>query len=477
MRQRQAEVRFDWRGGVQLTLGEDLLTRQEAIRLQNARTDTGAVVKRLGSRRVHTAALAGPVVGLHGGYDAPTGRQVVAIAGGTLYAKAITASSFTAVASGFATETRARMVTYRRGGNLYLYIAQNGFFEYNGTIVVPVSSAPPGVLDCEVYRGRMFVTNGTKTLYWSTLLDATKFSPADGGGFEDIETFDAEPLIALATVGGSLLLFKEDSIARFTGVDPTDIRVEKQTEGVAPDTGCVARGTVVQLPGAVFFLANEGPYLATESSVQPIGRQIEAVIAETDRAALADAWAVYHKGRQEVWLALPHNSATLNEIWVWSLRTQTWAGPWTLPATVLDRMERQNGEETVIRGGLDGWVREEDYAPALDDRALDGTGGQPVSIVVEVPLLFGDPSHEHSLVGRQSFQLDLGTAGVANVSWTSERGSGGTSIASLGSGLRSYSARLGARGHRIRLSISESSAEVTQIAGVILRAAVGAAAA
>lgn len=487
-RPRAGDARFDWRGGVNTTFTEDVLDPTELRRAKNGRLSLyGGITKRLGSKRIHTAALGAPsvILGLHGMFDSATGRRIVALANGHLFHKLASAGDavdFTDLNAGLSAVIRARMVQYRRGAQMFLYIATGtgNLFEFDGAALpANIPTAPVGCLDVLVYKSRVFVTNGTKQLAWSKLLQGNDFSLASGGGTAEVETFDAEPLIGLGKVGGSILLFKEDTTARYTGVNPADVRIDTDTEGVSAHKGAISRMSICQLPEAVAFLSAEGPEIATVQGVESLGLKIEKEIDQLDKSVWGDAGMIYHKGRRALWLTIPGAAAGQNDrLWEMSERGgKSWSGPWPIARSVLARFERQDGTETVISGGYDGRVRREDEGPdAKDDRLQDGTGGANVQLEVDLPeLLFGDPSREHSLAGKkQSLQADLGAAGSLDVLWSSERGSGTITIPTAGAGAKSYPYLIDARGKRIRLTYRESTAEVVTLQGGLLDASTGA---
>jgi hypothetical protein len=486
-RSRAADARFDWRGGVNTTFTEDVLDPTELRKAKNGRLAIyGGITKRLGSKRIHTAALGAPslIAGLHGMFDSATGRRIVAIANGHLYHKLASAGDavdFTDLNAGLGAPTRIRMVQYRRGAQMFLYIATGtgNLFEFDGAALpANIATAPVNCLDVLVYKSRLFVTNGTKQLAWSKLLQGNDFSLASGGGTAEVETFDSEPLIGLGKVGGSILLFKEDTTARYTGVNPADVRIDTDTEGVSAHKGAISRMSICQLPEAVAFLSAEGPEIATVSGVESLGLKIEREIDQLDKSAWDNAGMVYHKGRRALWLTLPGAAAGQNDrLWEMSERAgRSWSGPWPIARSVLARFERQDGTETVISGGYDGRVRREDEGPtAKDDVLQDGTGGSNIELEVDLPeLLFGDPSREKSLAGKkQSVQADLAAAGSLVVAWSSERGSGSTTIPTAGAGAKSYPYLTEARGKRIRVTYRESTAEVVTLNGGLLEASVG----
>lgn len=493
MRRRVQNARFDWRGGVNVTFSPDALDASEVQRAQNVRLGVyGALTKRGGSRRRHTTALHGgaPVAGLYGAYDSPVGRQIVCTTGqggaGRLYHKAVAAAAvddFTEVATLALPDARARFQPFRVGADIHLFFAQAGLYEWDGAVLAAVATAPAGVVDCAAYKSRLYVCAG-KRLYWSERVVPNNFTVSETeGGFADVETYDTEDLVALAQCGGSLLLFKEDSIARYRGVAIDEIRIDTETEGVSGDLGCIARGTCVQIPEAVFFLSAEGACIATEAGIQPVGLKIEREIDQLDKALWGLSWAQYDKARRELWLVTPAAGAGQNSRgWCWNLRTKSWSGPWPIAGSVLSRYEHTDGTEHVLRGGYDGWIREEDVSPALDDQLADGSAGTPVELDVELPPeFFGDPGAEKSLQQTLYLQADLGatydpglgTGGSLTVAWASERGAGNVVVRSLGPGVRSYPIRLRARGRRITLTLTEATREVTSIHGLLMDAALG----
>lgn len=478
-RPRGGDARYDFRGGLNTTFTEDVLDPTELRRIKNGRLATyGGITKRLGSTRAHATVIeaGAKIIGLHGAFDSIGGRKMVALSNAHIFWKLIASADYTKIVwNNGQVNTRARMVQYRRGAQMFMYIATGGanLYEWDGAAVpTNIASAPAGCLDVVVYKGRLFVTNGTKTLAWSQRLAGNVFT-VPSGGIADVETFDAEPLIGLGKAGGSLLLFKEDSTARYTGASPDDIRIDTDTEGVSADKGAISRMSIVQLPEAVAFMSAEGPYIATASGVEELGLKLEKEIDGLDKALWDNILMAYHKGRHELWLDVPTiGGSGNNNRYVMNLRTKSWTGPWPVAACTTCRFERADGTDTILRGGFDGWVRREDEGPdAKDDRNSDGTGGSNVSLEVDLPeLFFNDPSRVHSLAGKkQSVQADLGAAGSLDVLWSSEMGSGqAAAIVSAGAGMKSYPYLIDAKGKRIRVTFREQTAEVVTLAGSLL---------
>ncbi|MGE0347330.1 MAG: hypothetical protein AB7N73_14530 [Gemmatimonadales bacterium] len=461
------DIRFDFRGGLNTTFAEDLLDARELRRAENVRLTTyGALTTRPGSRRIHDTALEGgaPILGL-AQWDSPGGKQVVAVAGGKLHHKLEAATDFATVASPALSTTKPTIILpYRSGASIVLYLASEGLFKWDGTTLAAVADAPAGVEFIELYKQRGFVHAGTKTLYFSKVQNLDTWSIPDGG-FEDVETFDTEPLEALAGIGSSLLLCKADTIARFTGVDKTLIRIDTQTEGVAPNLGVVGRRAVTRLDDLLLVITDRGPYLANEAAVQEIGQKVEATFDAIPGADRPNILAAFHRAAREAWIIGPGGPL------VWAQRPQAWTGPWPLPFTVrsVAPYERPDGIDTLLAGGTDGFVRELDTG-TRDDRLRAGTGGVAIPTRITLPpLLFGVPDEVKTL--RQvDVQAEIPAGGTLTVGWSSELGSGEETLAGKGPGVRSYRARFGARGRRLTLTLREENGVPITVTGILASA-------
>ena len=287
--------------------------------------------------------------------------------------------------------------------------------------------------------------------------------------------YGTEPIKALKACGASLLIFKEDSISRFTGTTSDDIRIEAEVQGVSPDVGCMAPMTVVRVEDYVFFLSDRGPYIATEAGVQAIGAKVEDQFSDWD----SDAVAVHNRGRREVWLF--DGAASSSEFWIWNYRTQSWTGPHTFGDTfhvcTAARYERSDGTESIVLAGHDGYVRDGDIEDndAKDDVLNDDSGGTNITMQCKLPpLLFGDPSTVKLLHPTQWIHADLLTSGSLQTIWDAELTSQDTlTISSPGTGLKEHKVRPACRGRRPYLTLKDATSEIITITGVTLEAEMG----
>jgi hypothetical protein len=483
MRERQAEPRFDHRGGVNTTFSEEVLDANELRSCKNGRILFGDIEKRTGTQRIHDTVIAssGLVRGVYQ-WDAPLGKQVVAVGAGNFYHKLAAATDFTAIASSLSTTRNPSFAPYRSGAVIKLIFADGSLRSWDGTtLTTAITGAPDARMIC-VYKLRMMAIDGTKTLHGSKVGDPTLWGVANDGFFADVETYDAEPITGIVTVGSSLLLMKEDNIARFTGVDTEDIRIDIESEGVSAEVGLIAPGTLCRFEEIAFILSDRGPYLVSESGVQETGLKVARQFDFANRAYWQDAIAVHHRGRKEVWLSIPAAGETTNATtWIYNYRTQSWGGPFIFPFSLQSaaRLERTTGDESVIGGGTLGWVRELDITStvAKDDLLRDSTGGTNVELDIEFPpLIGGNPDVIKSLRSKQKVEADLKAAGSLEAYCSSELLPGGTSVVmpTKGAGMKNYLYRFNsAKGARIVRGLREATAEIVRIGGIIQNFSLG----
>jgi hypothetical protein len=466
--------RFDLRGGVNTQMTDDLLDTTEIRRSLNARQYVlGGYQKRKGTKRLHTAAIGagGLVTGVS--LWRPSARQLVALANGDLYYKTLAAANFTEVAgSTLSAANFARFAPWRDGASIVLLFADGKLNAWTGSVLEEDIADAPDAIDVAIYKGRVFAIDGTKRLFVSALRNYEGWAELDGGLFQDIETYDAEGLVAIAKAGSSLLMAKGNSIARYSGVSTDEIRIETETEGVSPIVGCVARRTFIELDGVNFTVADTGPYFVTEGGVEEIGLKVADQFDFANKELWANAVAVYHRGRKEVQLSLPAAGDTGNEeTWYLNLRTMGWDGPqrYLFPVSSAARLERADGSESVVVGGDDGFVRDVDDTGAVhdDDMTSAGADGEPIEMALEYPpLIGGSPGQVKAMRKRQVVRADLGASGVLQYEWASEMGSGEVTMASKGAGVKAYPCKLEAKGTAIVRTLREATSNPCEIVGV-----------
>ena len=490
MRPVQDDVRFDFRGGVNKRFTHETIDSTEVINSRNMRQDElGGWRKRGGSQRIHTEQLesGADVVGLFQWRNPAGNLESVVICGGHFFHKIATDATFTKVAQAPLLDLviKCRFQVHREGAAITLYIAQgDSVYSWDGTTFDQEPSAnAPNAYDIEIYKSRLMAIDLTKTLYGTAVNAPENWTGGETGFAQDVETYDTEGCEGLLTIGSSLLIFKADNVARFTGVDRAIIRIDRETEGVSSDTGLKALHTLMKVDEFAMFLSDGGILVATESGIESISTKVDLLIRKNlNWAAIQNSVGVYLKQRGEVLFMHPFGASTQNdEGIVFNNDTHAWYATWDFQGfdvCVAARYERADGTETAIVGGYDGRIRELDPVglTGKDDRLRDDTGGTAIPGDVELPFLeFGVPGQHKSLRNPiQTVITDLDATGVLKVDWENEKGDTGTlTIGSKGAGVKAYLWGSKAKGGRLKIKYREETAADWVLQGSVLRAAVG----
>ena len=131
------------------------------------------------------------------------------------------------------------------------------------------SGTPPNGNEVLAAFGRLWVadiTGDTSTIYWSDLLDGTKWSGGSSGSIDLVTVWPTgyDEIVGLAAHNGFLIIFGKASIVIYSGaVDPASMVLQDTIANV----GCVHRDTIQNIGTDLLFLSNEG--------VRSLGRVIQ----------------------------------------------------------------------------------------------------------------------------------------------------------------------------------------------------------
>ncbi len=475
----------DLRGGLNTGFGETLLSPNELRRVLDGRVIDGRACKRNGSRRIHdTSLIAAPngIKKIQGGVQwQPSGglpRQVVVITEDTLrYIRPIDADFVNFGGFGGTTSDPARFATARIGGNLLLFIAAGVLKTWSGSAVAFVTAAPANAIDCCLYKGRMYVAaRDSHTLYGSRISpNVNDFTLATGGLQVDVETYDNEAIVGLLVCGHSLIIAKEESLTRLSGVSTADIKIEKESEGISREVGVLARGTFIPVLDHFFFVSEHGPFLGSESGVESLNMKLHGVLDNFDREMWRDAVAVHNIGRHEIVLCVPTPGTTSDAnpprfMWAYDYLNKKWDGPWQRSflgsISALWKYERPSGKKAYMSGNRLGWVLDEDIPHWYRDDTLRlGADGQPYGMTVQYPATNKDDGTRMLSCREftQHIEANLHALGELTYRWSSELGTATTVIPSAGPGLTDYPFKTDAQGLRITQQLSESTEQYAEI--------------
>ena len=487
------ESRADFRGGLNTTVNPDLLNPSELVNSTNARlsAEHASIMKRTGTQRLHTTALesGASVMGVFQ-WDAPAGKEVVAVAGGKLHHKTSALGEFTTVSSPatLSTTLPAYFSQFRSTADsaaILLYIASGGnVYSWDGTTLTEIDgtqSVPTATL-LQPYHTRMFyggLTNLPKHLFWSTVGDATDVDTggATAGGAAIIDVLSGEGINGMQLIGSSLAISTEDSIVRFTGYSNEDINISQDTQGISAETGPVGGQAFIRAESIGFILSDRGPYLVQESGIEPIGVTVEPEFDAADRSVIGSSVLGYHRGRREIWFAVAgsSDSAVNKTVYVYSLRLQTWTGPFTYSdaITCMARYEDATGDEWLIAGSDDGFVRHMDIG-VKDDVLADDTLGDTVTMTVELaPIFFETGPGIVKSLDRMLLQADLPTnsALVIQHAFDGDNFTAETALTGKNNSIaEAYRQDLSNQGNRLRIRFVDAGTDIPIIKGFQLTA-------
>lgn len=159
------------------------------------------------------------------------------------------------------TDTNIQFVEF--AGTLLGLQAGGTIITYNGTnwSDLGATSEPTGGVGLAAF-GRMWVKDTATTLKYCALLDETDWTGSDAGSF-DLTSIWGRPdeITAIESFNGALVVFSERNIVVFTdgagsalGLDPVTAYVADIVRGI----GCVARDSVVNVKGDLWFLDDTG---------------------------------------------------------------------------------------------------------------------------------------------------------------------------------------------------------------------------
>lgn len=366
---------------------------------------------------------------------------------------------------------------FSSGGHLWKWIGSGSTI----TQLDPTNSTPTASMVIS-YHTRAFATTAgqPKTLFWSKIGDPTVWSTGakDMGGFAITDFLTQNALVSLETLGSSLAMATAGSVMRFTGHSSDDIVIAQDTEGISAEVGCVGAYALKRFENVAAMLSERGPYVVTETHVEPIGEQLANDWYTLDTVNINKSSVNYHRGRKELWVAVPRttDSSQCKSIFVQSARLGAWQGPWTYSfgITSLAQYVDAQGIPNLISGGEDGFIRLMDFqaggsTKVLDDVLYDGTGGTAIAMTVEFPILhFGIPGLMKQL-NHLLLQAELPTSSAFKVKISTD-GAAFTdhAITGLGSGVREYKRDILSsisQGYRTRMQFVDASDHMVAVNG------------
>lgn len=431
-RNRVVDVQEGFGGGLNTRASDDSLNAQQVRTATNAILNTwGDATKRLGTRRLHSAAIA--AAPLRNGVcwrTASTHEYLVAcnsrlFSGGT-YSTAMTWTDKGAIAAGYPT-----FAAFRDASAESLYIADGTLRKYTGGAL----SAPAGATGVSVlamYNQRLFgITGNDQTVYYSALNDGDTLGNAgSGGGSAIVRTFSAQKLTGLLTLKNSLALFHVNGISQFTGYTQDDIAIAAGTQGLSTDVGTIAPRSIIAVDGIGYFMSERGVYAVSDAGVIQLDSfqtpdPTAPLLARLSATNFLLIDATYDRVTETIRWWIPGLG-----VYVYHRHLKAWAGPWTGGYTditthcLFDGIDG-DGAPITLMGSDNGFLLHCDY-PALykDHVASNGTGGDAYTLRLQMRRMFTNHPEADKAWRWAYVFADLRGSITASMAWSTSTGSG-----------------------------------------------------
>lgn len=339
-----------------VNLGKNFVSKS-----QNFRMDRGVATLRKGAERLTPSAFSATGRNIYASctYTDTTGVEyIILICGDGLYKfnqeLESFAAAFVAFPAGEVITASDEVDAYQAQGNGYVYICR-GFLKttlrWDGatTIVVPgvgVHTNYPDSRHAIYYGNRHLVQTDGNTFKVSHYLRDDNWSALDMFSINDGGN---DRLIAMTpwTLNEFVVFMRNSIFYANVGVGANNVgdaaqEADSYVKSLATDIGCIAKKSVVQAGGGIFFLSDNGVYVANPASAgsagttastpegmrlltiaEPLSSPISDVIERINYNYVSGAVAVYFENRY--YLAVPLDSSTVNNaVLVYNFINKAW---------------------------------------------------------------------------------------------------------------------------------------------------------
>lgn len=402
----------------------------------------GAISKRGGTQRTTAAPIAAAgMLALTGWYQTGGTTSTVGVINGSVTRASLTGAApetWTTTAGTLSTSVRGQFAEFIDGtGAEVLYYADGGpLNRWTGTTLTENIASTPSCTALAVHNARLWGVGDASfpsSVFYSALNNGDSLGiSGSSGGQINVRTFGAEALVALCSIGTSLLLFHERGVSRITGYGTDDIIVAPQA--VSSTVAVCGPHAIAVSESVCFALTLDGLMIVSDTGAQVVQTPDKpdptvAVVRGLTRAQRQNCRLLAVPMTRELWAYIPDVG-----VYVWHQDLQAWAGPWTGWATTdclswaLTRTA--TGVPLVVRADTNGYVLYTDTATVKDDILSDGTGGSTIVLQVQTRrLTFGDPAIVKALRYVWALSRLRGTS-TAQVQWESGGESGAVDLQS-----------------------------------------------
>lgn len=176
------------------------------------------------------------------------------------------------------------------------------------------------------------VTSNGSRIYFCAIADPTSWP----GDFITVNTGDGQNVLELMTYFQDLLIFKDDSTYRFSyDIDPALGTISRVSDTV----GCNGPGTVVTFENRIFVLHGNSLYELSNYNYERLNDKVP-FDADNESTNLSAVYAIsYFSDRLFV--------CFFDKLYVWSVKTRTWAVWESLSFTNIGRFFPVPGEQNI----------------------------------------------------------------------------------------------------------------------------------
>lgn len=339
-----------------VNLGKNFVSKS-----QNFRMDRGVATLRKGAERLTPSAFVATGRNIYASctYTDSTGVEyIILICGDGLYKfnqeTESFATAFVAFPAGEVITGSDEVDAYQAQGNGYVYICR-GFSETtlrwdgSSTIVIPgvgVHHNYPNSRHAIYYGNRHLVQTDGNTFQVSHYLKDDTWSSLDmfsinDGGNDRLIAITPWTLNEFVVFMRNSIFYANVGVGAYQIGDPAQ-ESDSYVKSLATDIGCIAKKSVVQAGGGIFFLSDNGVYVANPAGAgsagtnastpegmrlltiaEPLSSPISDVIERINYNYVSGAVAVYFENRY--YLAVPLDSSTVNNaVLVYNFINKAW---------------------------------------------------------------------------------------------------------------------------------------------------------
>ena len=318
--------------------------------------------------------------------------------------------------------------------------AERGALIWDGAAMGPIPNLPARFSQLTLHYERIWgsgVGAEPDNVYWSRAFDPSNWAgdpenPDGAGGVVSLPTYNGGRVIALRTLYGDVLAFKDDDLYRIVGTYPGNYEVAR-VHGIA---GPIAPATIVDAGDRCYFLGRDGLCAYDGVSARLVGdRRAAAFFRGIDPASAVNACAARHRGK--LYLAAPSTGSDHND-------------------RVLE-LDLQGGGYMERDG-----IRADAFLPLGEDLLFAGEGGR-ICRYGHGDTLGGEPQHawwrtpwmDLSRPGVEKYVSAVSTfaSGTFRLLFETDEGEQARVI-EAGETERPVRARIGRHGRRFRMTIS-----------------------